>query len=372
VPDDAKVYLDLAARLALRAAGYVEPNPLVGAVVVKDGRIIGMGHHRTWGGLHAEREALADCRHRGENPRDSTVYVTLEPCAHVGKQPPCTEALIEAGVRRVVAARPDPNPVSSGGSTALRQAGIACEFSDASDRAIRVGDAFVKRISSGLPWVIAKWAQTFDGRLVTRPREPRWISGEVSRRRVHRLRARVDVVMTGIGTVLADDPMLSARGVHIRRVATRCVVDSHLQMPLECALVRGAREIPLLICSTPEPVRQRADRVAALAERGATVLALAVGADGCANLPGILRHLARNGASNVLLECGPRLLNAMFDVDLVDEAVVHIAPPRLGGEQDRIAAAARAAAAVGDSNRFVLCHARPSGVDTELIFVRRP
>ena len=171
-------YLDLAARLALRAAGDVEPNPMVGAVLVRDGRIIGMGHHRKFGGLHAEREALADCRRRAEAPRGATAYVTLEPCCHHGKQPPCTEALIEAGISRVVAARPDPNPISRGGANALQSVGIPCEFTAASPLATAISDPFVRGIMHGLPWVIAKWAQTADGRLVTRPGEPRWISGD--------------------------------------------------------------------------------------------------------------------------------------------------------------------------------------------------
>jgi diaminohydroxyphosphoribosylaminopyrimidine deaminase/5-amino-6-(5-phosphoribosylamino)uracil reductase len=330
-----------------------------------------MGHHRRWGGLHAEREALADCRRRGENPRGSTIYVTLEPCSHFGKQPPCTEALIEAGVFRVVAARPDPNPVSSGGSKGLEQAGIAFEFSSASDPAIRIGDPFVKRLATGLPWVIAKWAQTADGRLVTRPGEPRWISGQVSRRRVHRLRARVDVVMTGIGTVIADDPLLTARCVRVRRLATRCVVDPNFRIPVRSALVQSAAEAPLVICTTPEAAGRNTGLVAALSKAGASLVPLSPRADGSADLEGILRHLARNGASNVLLECGPRLLKAMFDADLIDEAVVHMAPPRIGCEQAQIRAAAQAAPAVGDPGRFVLCHSRPAGVDTELIFGRR-
>src|SRR5262245_52581624 len=155
-------YLDLAARLACRAAGDVEPNPMVGAVIVRDGRIIGMGHHRKFGGLHAEREALADCRRRDEDPRGATMYVTLEPCRHFGKQPPCTDALIEAGIARVIAARADPDSTSGGGAEVLREAGIPCEFSDASRNAIELSDPFVKRVQTGLPWVIAKWAQTVD------------------------------------------------------------------------------------------------------------------------------------------------------------------------------------------------------------------
>src|ERR1041384_1914007 len=188
--------LDLAGRLARGGAGCVEPNPMVGAVVVRDGVVMGMGHHRRYGGPHAEREALADCRSRGDDPRGATVYVTLEPCCHFGKTPPCTDALIEAGVARVVAARRDPNPASGGGAAVLERAGIGVEFCGNSPSALAVSDPFVKRVTTGLPWVIAKWAQFEDGRMVTRPGEPRWISHEWARRRVHRLRGRVDAIVT--------------------------------------------------------------------------------------------------------------------------------------------------------------------------------
>jgi diaminohydroxyphosphoribosylaminopyrimidine deaminase/5-amino-6-(5-phosphoribosylamino)uracil reductase len=250
-PASPKPLLDLAARAALRAAGDVEPNPMVGAVIVKGDRIIGIGHHRKFGGLHAEREALADCRRRGEDPRGSTIYVTLEPCCHHGKQPPCTDALIEAGITRVIAARRDPNPVSANGAEVLHRAGIICEFTDASPLATRLSDPFIKRITTGLPWVIAKWAQTIDGRIATRTGESRWISGEVSRRRVHHLRARVDCILTGMGTVIADDPLLTARGIgRVRRVARRVVIDSDLDIPVIAQLVRTAREFPTtVVCS---------------------------------------------------------------------------------------------------------------------------
>ena len=202
---EAREMLDLAARLAMRAAGDVEPNPMVGCVIVRPGegdlasRIIGRGHHRFFGEEHAEAEALADCCRRGQSPRGATMYVTLEPCNHQGKQPPCTDAIIAAGIGRVVCARRDPNPAAAGGEGKLRAAGIDCEVNDSSVLATRLADPFAKRVTTGLPWVIAKWAQTIDGWIATRTGESKWISGAPSRNKVHRIRARVDAIITAIG-----------------------------------------------------------------------------------------------------------------------------------------------------------------------------
>jgi diaminohydroxyphosphoribosylaminopyrimidine deaminase/5-amino-6-(5-phosphoribosylamino)uracil reductase len=316
--------LDLAARLALRGAGYVEPNPMVGCLLVRDGRVIGWGHHRKFGGPHAEREALADCRGRGEDPRGATVYVTLEPCSHFGKTPPCTGALIEAGVARVVAARRDPNPISAGGAAVLERAGIGVEFCDASRLALAVSEPFIKRVTTGLPWVIAKWAQFEDGRMVTRPGEPRWISNEWARRRVHRLRGRVDAIVTGIGTVLADDPMLTVRGVRASRVPTRVVLDSRLEMPVQSGIARSARDVPTMICTTSHGFGIEEHRMADLTALDVPILAMS-DHRGRVDLRAVLRNLTANGAANVLVEAGPRVLASFFEERLVDEAVVHVA-----------------------------------------------
>jgi diaminohydroxyphosphoribosylaminopyrimidine deaminase / 5-amino-6-(5-phosphoribosylamino)uracil reductase len=330
---DAKNLLDLAARLALRGRGDVEPNPLVGAVIVKDGAIIGRGHHRKYGGLHAETEALADCRGRGADPRGATLYVTLEPCDHFGKQPPCTKAIVESGIVRVVIARSDPNPVSSGGAESLRRAGLDVEFTSASDLAIRISDPFVKRITTGLPWVIAKWAQTPDGRLTLPPTESRWISNELSRRRVHRLRSRVDVVLTGIGTVEADDPLLTTRDVpRIRRVARRVVLDTNLKLGYGTALVRTARTSPVLVlCDAANLARDNQARSKALVLASAHVAVQGIPRRGeHLDLRAALETLASQyQAANVLVEAGPRLLKSFLDQGLADELVVYVgAAPR--------------------------------------------
>lgn len=365
--DDAGRYLSLAARLALRAWGDVEPNPMVGAVIVKDGRIIGLGHHRRYGGLHAEREALADCRRRGEDPRGSTVYVTLEPCCHHGKQPPCTDALIEAGVAAVVAARRDPGRESGGGAAVLERAGIACRFSDASPLATAISDPFIKGTERALPWVLAKWAQTLDGRLVTRPDEPRWISGEAARRRVHRVRARVDAVLTGIGTALADDPRLTARGVRRHRDAMRVVLDSELQLPANSALVRTAGEASLVVFCRGDVATT--ERASSLVAHGVQVVAAPSGASGL-DIEAVLRELrSRYQVTTVMLESGPRLLIAAFAADLIDLALVHVG----GGANEPVLArrsAALAAPALADPARFACCRERRRGEDLEQIFGR--
>lgn len=362
-------YLTLAARLALRGAGDVEPNPMVGAVIVKNDQIIGLGHHRKYGGLHAEREALADCLRRGNSPRGSTLYVTLEPCCHHGKQPPCTDAMIEAGISRVVAARPDPNPVSSNGAQILGRAGIPCDFTGASPLATRLSDPFIRRTTLGLPWIIAKWAQTPDGRLKTNPGEPRWISGEPARRRVHRLRARVDAVLTGIGTALADDPLLTPRHTRIHRTPRRIILDPALRLPPDSQLARTVRQSPVLVVCDPARLAASPNH-APLRSAGVELLPFPHTARG-PDLPALLRSLAvSHHLSTILLESGPTLLQSMLAADLVDAALVHIGG---GGAMPRShwpAAAAQAAPALAVPARFTLCRSRISGPDAELLYAR--
>jgi len=364
---EAKRYLDMAARGAWRAFGDVEPNPMVGAVIVRDGRVLGAGHHKRFGGLHAERGALARCRALGEDPRGATVYCTLEPCRHVGKQPPCTEALIEAGVARVVYARPDPAGVSGGGHAVLEGAGIACELCEASAAAVRVSDPFVHRVRTGRPWVIAKWAQTLDGKLDVRDEGRRWISGEMARRRVHRVRARVDAIVTGIGTVLADDPLLTARGVRrVRRVATRVVVDSQLRMPAESHLVRTAKAVPVVVYGSARG-EDRGSEAGELRGAGVEVVVQAASSDRV-DLLGMLLDLgARRGAASVLVEAGPTLIGALFKERLIDQAVVHIP----GGVPVRAARAAEAFEPALVGGAFELVRAARVGTDVELVYWRQ-
>lgn len=375
--DPTKDRLDLAARLALRGVGYVEPNPLVGCVLTQgsgDGeRVIGMGHHRVFGGLHAEREALANARSRGEGTRGATAYVTLEPCCHYGKQPPCTEALIEAGVGRVVYAARDPNPEAAGGARVLEDAGVEVFFTDASPLASGLADPFIKRLRTGMPWVIAKWAQTLDGRAATRAGQSQWISSDRSRRRVHKLRSRVDAVITGMGTVRADDPMLNARGVgKVRRVAKRCVVDGDLELPIGSKLVQTAREIPVIACCKREWATSAwvMERRTPLEDAG--VLVLPVRSDNrYIDLDVMLKALAEvYGVATAMLEAGPGLLGAFFDADLVDEAVVYVAPVLLGDEQALAVATGRVVPSLDAGRNFRLVSVKRVGDDVELVYRR--
>src|SRR5262245_57065762 len=226
--------------LAERGRGYVEPNPLVGAVVVRDGRLVGEGWHRRYGEAHAEVNALHEA---GEAARGATLYVTLEPCCHHGKTPPCTDAVLRFGVRRVVAAMTDPFPrVAGGGVERLRTAGLEVETGLLEADARRLNAPYLKLLATGRPYVHAKWAMTLDGKLATRTGDSKWISSDASRRRVHELRGRMDAILVGIGTALADDPLLTARPPG-PRTARRIVLDSRLRLPPTSRLVQTAREV---------------------------------------------------------------------------------------------------------------------------------
>jgi diaminohydroxyphosphoribosylaminopyrimidine deaminase/5-amino-6-(5-phosphoribosylamino)uracil reductase len=326
-----------ALRLAWRGRGWVEPNPMVGALLLRDGCVIGQGFHRRFGGPHAEVEALADCARRGHDPRGATLVVTLEPCCHHGKTPPCTEAVIQAGVSRVVAAMVDPFPrVAGGGLQRLRDAGVAVSVGLCEEHARRLNAPFIHRVVTGMPWVIAKWAQTLDGKIADRHGVSKWISNERSRRLVHHLRARVDAVMVGIGTVLADDPRLTARDVPVRRVARRVVIDPQLKISQTAALLRDVDQFPLTIATSKPLAASRS--AAQLQQRGAEVLALPplprfprFPDSTRLDLAPLLKHLAdAHGATNVMVEGGTRLLTALLAQSLIQEAWCFVAPRVMG------------------------------------------
>lgn len=372
-----RAMLDLAARAAVRARGLVEPNPLVGCVLADaHGRVLAVAHHRRFGGPHAEAEALAAARARGISIRGATAYVTLEPCNHQGKTPPCSRALIDAGVAEAVIARPDPNPLARGGADALRAAGLRVRFTDASPNATRLAQPFVKRVTNGLPWVIAKLAQSIDGRIATRTGDSKWISGERSRALVHRWRSRVDVILTGVGTVLADDPLLTARlprGAAPRRVALRAVVDPALRTPTTSHLARTARDVPLVLCCAEDAARSA--RAEALRALGATVVATpAIGAshtaaDRSLDLAHALRWFAHErDATNVLVEAGPRLAGSLMEAGLVDECRVFVAPLLLGDPAATPAATIGPLERIADARRFLPDPPRRVGDDALLVF----
>lgn len=319
------IMLDRAARAAWRGAGRVEPNPMVGCVIGReDGTVHAVAHHQAFGGSHAEASALSKCVDRGVDVRGATAWVTLEPCNHFGKTLPCATALIAAGVGRVVYAASDPHPSAQGGAMTLRRAGIEVVQCRASAMAIAVSMPFVKRVTTGLPWVIAKWAQTADGVVAFRGAVPRWVSGERSRSNVHALRGRVDAIITGIGSVLADDPLLTARDVRVRRVAIRVVLDTSLRMPTACRLVCTARDVPTVVMTSERGAQS--SHAAQLVDAGVRVVPVQE-QEGRVDLRTALAVLARQfGVATALLEAGPGLIDACATQQLIDEAWVYIAP----------------------------------------------
>ncbi|HUG90156.1 MAG TPA: bifunctional diaminohydroxyphosphoribosylaminopyrimidine deaminase/5-amino-6-(5-phosphoribosylamino)uracil reductase RibD [Planctomycetaceae bacterium] len=327
--DDASA-MRRALALAARGIGHVEPNPPVGAVILDDQRrLAGEGWHQRFGGPHAELEALTEA---GDAARGATLFVTLEPCCHVGKTPPCTRAVIDAGVRRVVFAASDPAPHNAGrGAAELRAAGIEVEQGLLADASRKLIAPFLKGVATGLPWVHAKWAMTLDGRIASRSGHSRWISNERSRQIVHQLRGRMDAILVGAGTVRTDDPLLTARPPG-PRTPVRIILDTSASLPLDSQLVRTLEQAPVLVaCSESAP----AENVRRLEAAGVEVLALASEPSTLSPQPStlvpLLAEFGRRRMTNVLVEGGARVLGAFFDAGLIDEVHVFIAPRIAGG-----------------------------------------
>jgi diaminohydroxyphosphoribosylaminopyrimidine deaminase/5-amino-6-(5-phosphoribosylamino)uracil reductase len=317
-----------ALELAAHGEGFVEPNPLVGCVIVRDGQVVGEGWHQEFGGPHAEIVAL---QLAGKQAAGATVYVTLEPCCHHGKTPPCTKALLHAGVARVVAAMEDPfPPVDGSGIDELTTAGIKCEIGLMAAQARQLNAPYLKRLDTGRPWVIAKWAATRDGKLAIADGS-RWISNERSREVVQQLRGRVDAILIGSGTARADDPLLTARPKNpadVKRVATRVVVDSSASLSLESQLVKTARDAPVIVAVASSASVEKCQQLVAA---GVEILPCA-GASHAERLDSLLEELGRRKMTNVLVEGGSRLLNTLFDMRAVDEVHVFTSPKDAGGD----------------------------------------
>ena len=317
--------------LAAGGLGRVEPNPMVGAVLLKGGRLVAEGYHHRFGGPHAEVEVLQAA---GAAARGADLYVTLEPCCHWGKTPPCTDAILAAGIRRVVAAAEDPFPkVAGGGFARLREAGLQVEVGLLRQEARRMNAAYFKRQETGLPLVIAKWAMTLDGRIATAAGESRWISSDESRRRVHEIRRVVDAVLVGAGTVLKDSPELTVRHVAPlpeRGQPARVVLDDRLAVPPASEPARSARQVPVLVYTTAEAVSAKPQAAAALAEAGCIVAPVPPAAGGVA-VRAVLEDLARRGMSRVLVEGGARVFGAFLAEGLVDRLMVFVSPRLLAG-----------------------------------------
>jgi diaminohydroxyphosphoribosylaminopyrimidine deaminase/5-amino-6-(5-phosphoribosylamino)uracil reductase len=314
------VWMAQALRLAERGFYTTSPNPRVGCVLVRDGKIVGEGWHERAGEPHAEVHAL---RAAGDAARGSTAYVTLEPCSHHGRTPPCADALIKAGVARVVIAMQDPNPLVAGqGIARLRAANIEveCGLMEVAARELNIG--FFTRMKRGMPWVRSKIAASLDGRTALENGESQWITGEAARQDVQHWRARSCAVLTGIGTVLADDPQLNVRGIETSRQPLRAVVDNGLRLPLDARLLQ---QHGLVIYTST----QDAQKIAALEQSGARVV-LRSDVNGTVDVEAVLRDLAAQGCNEVLVEAGSKLNGALLQAELVDELVLYLAPQLLG------------------------------------------
>jgi diaminohydroxyphosphoribosylaminopyrimidine deaminase/5-amino-6-(5-phosphoribosylamino)uracil reductase len=321
--------MKLALRLAARGAGWVSPNPMVGAVVVKGGEIVGRGYHRRAGLPHAEVEAL---RQAGDAARGADLYVTLEPCNHQGRTPPCTRAILAAGIKKVVMATRDPNPqVTGGGADFLVSRGVKTEVGLLGAQARRLNEAWFKWVATGRPWVIAKAACSLDGKIATYTGESQWLTGEAARAFGHRLRHQADAILVGLNTLLSDDPQLTTRLPGRRgKDPVRVILDSRLGLPLTARVLHLDSPAPTWLACTGEGAKDK-KKVKALKELDAEVLVLP-GEDGRVALQPLLRFLGRRQVQSVLVEGGAETLGSFFDQRLVDQFFFFYAPLFLGGK----------------------------------------
>lgn len=330
--------------LAQRGEGMVNPNPLVGALVVKDDEVIARGWHHRYGDLHAEREAFKEADEKGADCTGATMYVTLEPCCHQGHQPPCTDAIIEHGIKRVVVGLLDPNPLVGGkGIELLKEAGVVVDVLETVSVDVHVAElisalkmqnrVFRKFITTGMPWVTAKWAMTLDGKIATVTGDSKWITSEKSRERVHLYRKNNMAILCGIGTVMADDPMLNVRlteetmkrtGLmeHEVRQPIRIVADRQARIPMESQLVSTAREIPTVVAygnSADE------EKLQMLRDAGVTLW-------NCNSLTELIQRAGAEKIDSIMLESGGTLSEALLKENLIDEVIAFIAPKIIGGK----------------------------------------
>jgi diaminohydroxyphosphoribosylaminopyrimidine deaminase/5-amino-6-(5-phosphoribosylamino)uracil reductase len=314
-------YMKLAISLARKGMEGASPNPMVGAVVVKNGKIVGQGYHKMYGEAHAEVNALHDA---GRAAKGGTLYLNLEPCCHFGKTPPCTDAVIKAGIKRVVAGMTDPNPKVSGkGFEILKKAKVDVEVGVLEEECRRLNEGFIKRITTGRPFVILKIAASLDGKTATKYRESKWITSEASRLHVHKLRKQVDAIMTGIGTILADDPLLTPRVGRVKKLPLRVVVDSLLRVPTTAKIV-GVNT--LFVTTDSAPV----EKLQFLESRGAQVEIFKSRSEKV-DMTIVMNYLGKKGINSMMIEAGPELSSSLIRGGLVDKVVFFYAPRIIGG-----------------------------------------
>ena len=334
-------FMERAVMLAKTAEGFTNPNPLVGAVIVKNGAIIGEGCHERYGDLHAERKALESCT---ESPEGADIYVTLEPCCHSGKQPPCTDALIRSGIKRVFVGSPDPNPLVAGkGIEILRNAGIEVIENVERELCDGINKIFFKYITTQQPYVIMKTAVTADGKTASYTGDSKWITNEKSRENVHRTRRRVSAVMTGIGTVLHDDPMLNCRIENPKNPA-RIICDSTLRIPLDCQIVKTAREIKTIVATLSNDLTKTRE-LEALGVHVIKVLENKHRID----ISSLMSILGKMSIDSVLIEAGAELNASAVEAGVVDCVQIYVAPKLLGGQDARSSISGKGIAKLSDA-----------------------
>ena len=318
-------YMTRAIELAKKGTGWTSPNPLVGAVIVKDERIIGEGYHARYGELHAERNAIASLM---ESAEGATIYVTLEPCCHYGKTPPCTEAILEQKIGRVVIGSRDPNPKVAGkGAAILREAGIVVEEDFMREECDRLNPVFFHYITTKTPYVVMKYAMTADGKIATKTGASKWITGAASREEVHRMRHRYMGIMAGIGTVLADDPLLNNR-LENGKSPIRIICDSHLRIPIQSGICRSADQYRTIVaCGEGNPEKEKQ-----LNEMGLEVVHFP-DENGQVDLKALMAYLGGQGIDSILLEGGGTLNEAALQAGVVQRIMAFIAPKIFGGER---------------------------------------
>ncbi|MBN2589500.1 MAG: bifunctional diaminohydroxyphosphoribosylaminopyrimidine deaminase/5-amino-6-(5-phosphoribosylamino)uracil reductase RibD [Sedimentisphaerales bacterium] len=324
-------FMKLAINLAKRGIGSVEPNPPVGAVITKGNQIIGEGYHKKFGEAHAEVNALDDCKSLGISPKGGTLYVTLEPCCHQGKTGPCSHAVINAGISKVYIATIDPAKHNNGGGIEqLKNAGIEVHTGILEKEAKLISAPFMKRAITGKPWVVLKWAQTIDGNVsfTSKDKKLKWISNERSRRDVHKLRRRSQAILVGINTVIADNPMLTARpskGTKLLRI----VMDSYLKIPPDCKLLKTAGDDPVMIYTSQYTIDKNPEILQTIKQTQAELFAYP-DTHGLSNIHYLIDELGKRGVQQLMIEGGPTVLTSFLAENFADEIYVYISPQILG------------------------------------------
>lgn len=316
-------YMQLAIKLAQKGAGYVNPNPMVGAVIVKDNHIIGQGYHEFFGGPHAERNALKNCR---ESPVGATLYVTLEPCCHFGKTPPCIDAIIDSGITRVVIGSLDCNPIVSGkGVKILEENNLQVTVGVLENECLNLIKSFRKYITQHVPYIFMKYAMTMDGKIATKTNQSKWITGEEARKHVHQLRHHVSAIMVGVNTVIQDDPLLTCR-LEEGKNPIRIICDTHLRTPLTSKIVKTANDIKTYIATSSEDK----NKMKLYQNHGCEILSIKKKGNHI-DLSSLMQHLGNMQIDSLLLEGGSLMNWSALEQQIVDELKIYIAPKIFGG-----------------------------------------